>query len=760
MQSIQFDLYKLGWKAFEDLVSCILKETLGQTFQVFSDGVDGGRDGAFYGSWSETSSGEIMNGSFTVQCKHTSKQDMKLPKSVICDELPKIERLARKGLADTYLLFTNYSVSADTAAMMEKKIRQAGAKIARIYGAEWINQNISSNPSLRRMVPRIYGLGDLSQIITHQAYRQAKGVLDSIISDLACFVPTDAYRRCAQALKEHGFVMLIGEPASGKTMIANLLALSAADEWELQTLILSSPEDLDRQWNPDDPGQFFWVDDAFGSNHCDFNRVQEWNQRLPKLKAAIHKGARVIFTSRSYIFRAAQSNLNTNKFELFNDIRVTIEVEKLSEAEKAMILYNHLKLGKQTKAFRGAIKNFLPAAASVPKFLPEVARRFSNPKFTKKLVCNESGVVDFFSKPVGVMADIIGRLAHAEKAALALVYANGGKLPIPLQPKDPQTDNILSAMQSSLGAVKSALQTLDDSLLKLSTVNDEHCWGFRHPTIRDAFATDVSGNPELIEIYLSGVTKEILIKEISCGDMGVEGIKLIVPRSRFKKVLKIIAPDSRIKAMGLPTLSFLATRCSPEFLGLFFNDDETKVYLLKLINFAEKHDNALAIFCRLNESNLLSDALRKKVLDRISHLAEIYYSDCFIDADFVGALLSQEENVSRLSTQKYIFYNAIPDAIREIEDSWNVDDDVDEAFYDITHLLERFREENDSLSSDFGYDEDESKKNEKYLQIIEAKKKELKQKQSDAVDYDELEAADAQEINLPFGRSIFDDVDE
>ncbi|EPB6712244.1 hypothetical protein ACRRGZ_003695 [Escherichia coli] len=65
MQSIQFDLYKLGWKAFEDLISCILKETLGQTFQVFSDGVDGGRDGAFYGSWSETSSGEIRNGSFT-----------------------------------------------------------------------------------------------------------------------------------------------------------------------------------------------------------------------------------------------------------------------------------------------------------------------------------------------------------------------------------------------------------------------------------------------------------------------------------------------------------------------------------------------------------------------------------------------------------------------------------------------------------------------------------------------------------------------
>lgn len=66
----------------------------------------------------------------------------------------------------------------------------------------------------------------------------------------------------------------------------------------------------------------------------------------------------MIFTSRSYIFRAAQNRLNTNKFELFRDSRVTIEVEKLSDPEKAMILYNHLKLGKQTKTFRRAIKIF------------------------------------------------------------------------------------------------------------------------------------------------------------------------------------------------------------------------------------------------------------------------------------------------------------------------------------------------------------------------------------------------------------------
>lgn len=659
-----------------------------------------------------------------------------------------------------YLLFTNSSVSAETAAVVEEDIRQAGAKFAKIYGAEWINQSISVNPSLRRMVPRIYGLGDLSQIITHQAYRQAKGVLDSIAPDLACFVPTDAYRRCAHALRDYGFVMLIGEPASGKTMIANLLALSAADEWDLQTLILSSPDDLDRQWNPDDPGQFFWVDDAFGSNHCDFNRVHEWNQRLPKLKAAIHKGARAIFTSRSYIFRAAQNRLNTDKFELFKDTRVTIEVEKLSESEKAMILYNHLKLGKQTKIFRGKVKNFLPAVVSVPKFLPEIARRFANPQFTKKLVLSEEGIVDFFSNPVGVMTDIIGGLAPAERAALALVFANGGELPIPLRVDTSQTTNIITSMQSSLGDVKAALVALDDSLLRVNKAHDEHRWTFRHPTIRDAFATDVSGNPELIEIYLSGVTKERLIEEISCGDMGIEGIKLIVPRNMFTRVLNIIAPSDRIETISRPILSFLASRCSPEFLGLFFSNDMVKEHLLDLINFARKYDSSLTILGRLNVNGLLSDEFRKRVLDRLSFIAEVSYSACFIDADFVGILLSQEENANRLATQKIAFYSNMHNNLEEIEESWNVDDDVDEAFYDVTHLLNRFRQENDAIYGEDGYDEDEWQKSEQFIQEIDTLKSKLKQRQSEAVDYDELETVDAPKVNLLVGRSIFDDVDE
>ena len=192
--SVSFDLHKLGWKAFEDLVACIFRDVMGQTFQSFPEGTDGGRDGAFHGEWSPQS-GETMSGSFTVQCKHTSNSGKLLPKAVVNGELPKVTRLATQELTDVYILVTNHRVTAKRTAQTEKAFMESGAKFAKVYDSKWINTTIEERPTLRRLVPRLYGLGDLTQVVTNQAYRQAREVLDSLIPDLDCFVPTEAYRK-------------------------------------------------------------------------------------------------------------------------------------------------------------------------------------------------------------------------------------------------------------------------------------------------------------------------------------------------------------------------------------------------------------------------------------------------------------------------------------------------------------------------------------------------------------------------------------
>ena len=83
-------------------------------------------------------------------------------------------------------------------------------------------------------VPRVYGLGDLSQILDERAYSQARAILETMNEDLAKVVVTDAYRRAADALDKHSFVLLVGEPAAGKTTIASMLAMAAIDQWGLR----------------------------------------------------------------------------------------------------------------------------------------------------------------------------------------------------------------------------------------------------------------------------------------------------------------------------------------------------------------------------------------------------------------------------------------------------------------------------------------------------------------------------------------------
>ena len=80
------------------------------------------------------------------------------------------------------------------------------------------------------MVPRLYGLGDLSQNIDERAYLQARFILSAMGDDLAAFVTTVAHRQSVEALQQHRFVLLLGDPASGKSTIGASLAIGALDD--------------------------------------------------------------------------------------------------------------------------------------------------------------------------------------------------------------------------------------------------------------------------------------------------------------------------------------------------------------------------------------------------------------------------------------------------------------------------------------------------------------------------------------------------
>src|SRR5437762_963188 len=105
-----YDLHQLGWHNFQQLCLTISREVLGQTIEVFLNSKDGGRDGAFAGTW-RLRKDEDLNGKFVIQCKFTSKPDKSLKISNLAEELPKAKRLASSGRCDCYVLLTNYGIS-------------------------------------------------------------------------------------------------------------------------------------------------------------------------------------------------------------------------------------------------------------------------------------------------------------------------------------------------------------------------------------------------------------------------------------------------------------------------------------------------------------------------------------------------------------------------------------------------------------------------------------------------------------------------
>ncbi|WP_372172621.1 hypothetical protein [Xanthomonas axonopodis] len=315
-----YDLHTLGWHSFQQLCLTIAREVLGQTVESFLDGNDGGRDGAFSGTW-KSSCNESFTGGFVIQCKFTSRPAYVLQLSDLTDEVEKAKRLVTAGRCECYVLLTNAGVTGTRAEGIEALFLAAGVKQVVVYGSTWLTQQIQEHKRLRMLVPRMYGLGDLSQILDERAYAQALAIIESMREDLAKVVVTDAYQRAADALDRHSFVLLVGEPAAGKTTIASMLAMAALDQWNASLLKLDEPAEVAKRWNPDEPSQFFWLDDAFGVTQYEEFLVHGWNRVLPQLKPMLRKGAKIVMTSRDYIYNQARRDLKESAFLFLRKVK-------------------------------------------------------------------------------------------------------------------------------------------------------------------------------------------------------------------------------------------------------------------------------------------------------------------------------------------------------------------------------------------------------------------------------------------------------
>lgn len=654
-----YPLHRLGWKAFQDLCVAAAEECLRRPVQNFFPGNDAGRDGAFVGRWygDDPAAGES-----TIQCKFTSLTNNNLTVSKLRDELDKAHSLAAKGLAADYIIVTNHQVTGANEIKIKAAFEAAGVGRCRVFGYEWIVRQIRSSPRLRMMAPRLYGLGDLSELLDERAYAQAQLILSAMGDDLRRLVITEAHRKSVRAISAHNLVLLLGAPAAGKSTIGASLAIGAADIWQCGTVRATSPEDITKHLNPGRQ-QFFWIDDAWGNTQYQRQRTEAWNQILPLIQGAIKRGTRFLITSRDYIWKAAQRDLKIQALPILGKSQVIINVHELSTQEKAQILYNHLKLGDQPADFRAAVKSYLPAIAERKDFLPEAARRFGSTFFAGRLPRSRDAVTVFFEKPEDFLLETITNISPDCRAAIAVIFMNGGQVVSPIAMED--LGPAATAFGVNTGAVREQVEALNGSLLLLVQSEQGPYWTYKHPTVSDAFARYVARSPEQVEIYLRGARPNSIVREVVCAGCAFFGASVIIPDTMHDLL------EQRIMGLERDRLvSFLSYRSNARFSERLLK--RRSDILDGLWNFATpiREDTDAQLVATLHAQGLLPEEIRFEFVDHVRRGVVEEADSSFLDDDDLQNVLTKEEKDDLLTLAEAEVLGNVSRHVDRLREDW------------------------------------------------------------------------------------------
>ncbi len=744
-------IHTLGWKAFQDLCAQVCAEAFKTTVSVYREAQDGGQDAVFMAARTDEDGSKIE---VTVQCKFTSKAEQRLQAKDIDAELDAVRKLVLSGRARIYYFITSQGVDAPVAAKIRDKLIHEGVTEPHVLGREWLTLQIRGNARLRALVPRVYGLGDLSTILDERCVQQTIALLGHLRPGLRVYVPTMAHRTAVRVLSEHNIVLLLGAPASGKSMLAGILATTAIDNERHECLKCDGPLELIARWNPHEKNRLYWIDDAFGPNQLRHDFVDGWISAMPKLKTAMEHGNRFILTSRSHIWHGAKPKLGTRNLPVLVDGKATVDLGSLSLEEREQIIYNHIKAGNQPKQWKLRIKPHLPHIAQNPRLLPEIARRLGDSSFTKAVIHLPEDLEKFVSEPTEFLVQTIRELDDPHQAAMTLVFLRRGKLPTHELNGD-AAKLVAEKYGIKLGAIAEALPQLEWSFLSVRHETTQQVWGFVHPTFTDAISNMLSKRPDLVDLYVQGSKLDTLLSEAVCEGAPPIRDAVVIPDSASEHLVqRLLETGNSLDESGL-LYEFLSTRASNKVIIAVLDADhevlrrETQRYRRVWV------DQKIRLFARVHKLHRLPDDLREEVACELEQAAIRDFDISFLREDDILGLFTPPRLIKLGAILLKMLDGPLSDRIQEIEADADPEEDIPDQFDEARTFVDRlseFFEDDDSVRNELDRLSEE---------IDEAIGNVTKRKSSEEDDGSWWSnVPPAKVASMQKGRSTFSDVDE
>jgi hypothetical protein len=246
---------------------------------------------------------------------------------------------------------------------------------------------------------------------------------------------------------------------------------------------------------------------------------------------------------------------------------------------------------------------------------------------------------------------------------------------------------------STYDRLAEALTVLEGTFLRRSqkpgTADPQEYWVFRHPTLREGFATFIASNPNWLEIFIAGLDDDGVLTQLDCGSGDTQGTLIAIPPALYRTVAERVATArDRSRIPGWENgwgkfqrwSAFLANRCSADFLKLYLETDQQALNRCLSIGSYLSAIPELPVIAKLHECGLLSEESRRKIVETISELAvETPDADWLTDPN-AGRLLTDEDRAEILA---HVKGELIPD-LEDMLDNWSSNEQGDSAeeYYD------------------------------------------------------------------------------
>ena len=240
--------------------------------------------------------------------------------------------------------------------------------------------------------------------------------------------------------------------------------------------------------------------------------------------------------------------------------------------------------------------------------------------------------------------------------------------------------------------------------------------------------------------------------EISCGDLGIEGVKVQVSPDRFEALITRMESFETGKITDKWSLhSFLAHRCDFNFLSLYISRHPEFISALQVGSYLSVVSE-MSVLIRLKEFGLLPEGKRQAVVHQIRELAVATPDAGFLRAR-IRQFLTTGELAEILEHVRTELLPRVDETIAVWRSNFGEKDDPEQYFEDLVYALNRYRDEMEE-------DPEAVNQIDSALSTIKDVIEELQAGMQQEPDSDDFRGGVSSGIENDGSRSIFDDVDQ